>query len=485
MRRVQIRRGAYVDSVALMQVSKQVGALEGVTAALVAMATDLNVELATQMGFQVSETGANHMLIAVEADTDEAHEAALAEVDAALNESSLPSSPGSDLEPAPALLGAAARRLPRDQTAVALVSTPGDHAFVDAIDALDAGLHTMLFSDNVSIEQEVSLKEYADPSGLLVMGPDCGTAVIGGVGLGFANVVRPGPVGIVAASGTGAQQLMCLLDACGVGISHCLGVGGRDLSEPVAGRSTRRALELLAQDEATELIVVVSKPPAPGVARAIRGHAASVADSHGVPVMFALLGPGEPDLTASARQVVEATGATWAEPRHWQSRRAPSAARRAGGSLRGLFTGGTLRDEARLIATERLGPIGTDLADTAHTMVDLGDDEFTRGRPHPMVDASSRTDLLLAQIDEPRTSVLLLDVVLGLAADPDPAASLVGPVGTATEQGVPVVVSLVGSRDDPQGLERQAAALADAGARVHLSNAEATRKAVDLVEGAS
>ena len=153
---------------------------------------------------------------------------------------------------------------------------PGRYAFLEAMDALDAGLSVLVFSDNVPVEQEVRLKEEAGRRGLLVMGPDCGTAVVGGVGLGFANVVRPGPVGLVAASGTGAQQLMCLLDAAGVGVSHCLGVGGRDLSAAVGGRSTLAALDLLAADPATELIVVVSKPPAPEVAEAVRRHAAAL-----------------------------------------------------------------------------------------------------------------------------------------------------------------------------------------------------------------
>ncbi len=487
-RTLETRKGAYVDSVTLMQVSKRVGALDGVTAALVAMATDLNLELAAGMGFDVpAGLSGNEMLVALEASTDEALAAARDEVDAALSESSRPASSGFGSAP-PAATVAAAAESADPATTVALISTPGQYAFADALDAVDAGLLTMVFSDNVPVEQEVALKDRAAEAGVLVMGPDCGTAVVGGVGLGFANVVRPGPVGIVAASGTGAQHLMSLLDGAGVGVSHCLGVGGRDLSEAVAGRSTLRALDLLDADPGTELIVVVSKPPAAAVADAVRAHAETL----GTPVLFGLLGAGQPDLTATARSVVEATGRTWSAPECWPG---AVAVGRPGGSLRGLFAGGTLCDEAMLIAAGALGPIasnipldpadalGADMKARGHTMIDFGDDELTRGRPHPMIDGTLRVERLLAEIDDPGAGVLLLDVVLGTGSDPDPAASLVEPVRRATEAGLPVVVSVIGTQDDPQGTRAQCAALNAAGAAVHLSNAAATRAALDLISG--
>jgi len=487
MRSVQVRRGAYVDSVTLMQVSRRVGALDGVASALVAMATDLNLELAAGMGFDVPDTSPNELLVAVDAASDEALEGALAEVDAALAEASRPAATGFGSAPAPATVRSAAAR---SDATVALISTPGAYAFADAVDAVDAGLLTMVFSDNVPLEQEVALKEYADRAGVLVMGPDCGTAVLGGVGLGFANVVRPGPVGIVAASGTGAQHLMSLLDGADVGISHCLGVGGRDLSAAVGARSTLRALDLLDADGGTSLVVVVSKPPAPEVAEAVRAHAAALA----TPVLFGLLGPGQPDLTTTAASVVAAAGGTWTAPEHWTG---VVAAGRAGGFLRGLFAGGTLCDEAMLLAADALGPVrsnipldpawalGDDLASDGHTMVDFGDDRLTQGRPHPMIDGSLRVDRLRAEVADPSTGVLLLDVVLGLGAADDPAAELAPAVREATEAGVPVVVTVVGTRDDPQGLRAQVAALNDAGAWVYLSNAGAVRCALGLLAAGS
>jgi FdrA protein len=279
---------------------------------------------------------------------------------------------------------------------------------------------------------------------------------------------------------------MALLDGAGVGISHCLGVGGRDLSSEVGGRSTLRALDLLADDDATGLIVVVSKPPADAVAAVVRGHAESL----GKPVLFSLLGAGQPDLTASARAVVQSVGGTWTAPEHWTG---DVPAGRPGGYLRGLFSGGTLCDEAMLIAAESLGRIssniplegdwalGDDLKSDGHTMIDFGDDRFTQGRPHPMIDGSVRVERLLTEIADPATGVVLLDVVLGHGAAADPAAELAGAVREAGHAGVPVVASVVGTRGDPQGLRAQVAMLNDAGAWVFLSNAAAARTAVELV----
>jgi FdrA protein len=317
----------------------------------------------------------------------------------------------------------------------------------------------MLFSDNVPVAQEVLLKERAAVRGLLVMGPDCGTAVVDGVGLGFANAVRRGPVGVVAASGTGAQQVMCLLDAAGVGISQCLGVGGRDLSAVVGGRSTIAALDRLARDPGTELILVVSKPPAPEVATAVR---ASTVDR---PVHWALLGPDAPDLTAAVEAVLGTLGVPVPDWPAWYPEPPPLPRK---GMLHGLFAGGTLAEEAALIA----GP-------GRIAVTDFGADELTAGRPHPMIDGSLRLDALAAAALDPSAGAVLLDVVLGYGADPDPAATLAPAIRAAAP--VPVVVSQIGTTGDPQGRDRQAQALCAAGAAVFASNARATRYALGLL----
>lgn len=471
-RQVELRAGVYVDSVTLMQVSRRVADLPGVTRALVGMATELNLELIVGMGFEApAEATPNQMLIAVEAEDREALDAGVAEVEVAIRASTETTSTSFGAAAAPLTIRAAARDT---GATVALISTPGRYAFAEAIDAIDAGLHTMIFSDNVSLEQEVALKRYAEDTEVLVMGPDCGTAVIGGVGLGFANVVRPGPVGIVAASGTGAQQLMTLLGHSSVGVSHCLGVGGRDLSAAVGGRSTVRALDLLAADEDTEIVVLVSKPADEAVTAMVREHAGSLTK----PVVFGLLGVGGANLTQVAERVVTACGHEWQPPEEYAG---VVTHGRPGGFLRGLYAGGTLRDEAMLIASAELGPIGDDLRSDGHAMVDFGDDRFTEGRPHPMIDGSIRAERLRTEVADADTGVILLDVVLGYAASSDPAGELVDPVAAATAAGIPVVVAIIGGPDDPQGFAEQVRALHEAGAWVCVSNAVAAARAVRLL----
>jgi FdrA protein len=460
---VELRPGAYADSVTLLQVSRTVQGLDGVTAAQVAMATPLNVEVLTEMGFAVpDDAGPNDLVVALRLDDGAALGAALAGVDEALRDANRrddgPAGPG---ETAPPRTTASALRHAPD--AIVLVSVPGANALVEAMDALDAGRDVMVFSDNVPLEQELALKRTAADRGLLVLGPDCGTAVVGGLGLGFANTVSPGPVGIVAASGTGCQQLLTLLDHAGVGVTSALGVGGRDLSADVRGLSTREAIRRLDADAGVELVVVVSKPPADDVAAEIREYAAGL----GTPVEFALLGSGQPDLTESAEAVLRRLGH---DVPIWPV--SGSAGQPTGGKyLRGLFVGGTLASEARLIAADALG------ADAGHTFVDFGDDAYTAGRAHPMIDPTLRLEHLARAAADAQTAVILLDVVLGHGAEPDPAALLAPAVAAARQ---PVVVAMIGTDADPQGLDRQVRALADAGAEVHLSNARATRRAIEL-----
>lgn len=493
---VQIRRGVYYDSVSLMQVSRDVGAAPGVSAALVAMGTELNLELLSGMGFTAAEpVGPNDLLVAVRGQGDAGLEAGLAALEGALAAlKAAGAAAGGVGEAGPArTLRTAART---GSATLALVSVPGPNAAAEAHEALEAGLSVMLFSDNVSVEDELALKDAAAAADLLVMGPDCGTAVIGGVALGFANAVRAGSVGLVAASGTGAQQVMCLLDAAGVGMSHCLGVGGRDLSATVQGRSTRQALAALAADPATTSIIVVSKPPATQVLEAVQAEAGGL----GLPVHWAILGPGRPDLTAAVESALRADGR---EVPLWPAWPGADPARPVGGHLRGLFCGGTLADEAMLVAQERLGDIasniplrpelalGADLRASGHLVIDFGDDLLTRGRPHPMIDPSLRLERIAAESADPGCGVLLLDLVLGHGSHPDPAGELAEAVSAARARALtrpgeaarelPVVVSLTGVEADPQGLTRCARLLADAGASVFVSNAQATRHAVGLL----
>ncbi len=544
MRHVEARAGAYADSVTLMQVTAHAQAVQGVQAALVGMATELNLGLLADLGLQPPDgAGPNDLLVAIQADDRESLASALAVVDNALR--ARPADQAGAAGQPPRTTFSAARRA---GTGLALISVPGQFAFAEAVDALDAGFDVMIFSDHVPVEQEVWLKDRAADRGLLVMGPDCGTAIVAGIGLGFSHSVPAGPIGLVAASGTGAQQIVCLLDAAGAGVSAVLGVGGRDLSAAVGGRSARAALAALDADPATELIVLVSKPPAEQVAAELIRYAAALA----TPVQFALIGHGQPDLTAATEAALRATGQHVPAWPVWPAAgEAATAARRAGigipgstgaagptdaragaGALRGLFAGGTLCDEAMVIAAERLGPvysniplrpqwrldprgpagprglagrrglagprgssgpselIGSDSSGPWHIMIDFGDDELTAGRPHPMIDQRLRLDRLAAEAADPATAVIMLDVVLGHGAHPDPAAEIALAITAAraarsasaagSGRELAVVVSLVGSRSDPQGLSAQATALAAAGAHVFASNAQAARFACDL-----
>ena len=490
---VELRPGAYADSVALLQVSRTVQGVDGVATAQVAMATPLNLDVLAQMGFTLPDSTPNDMVVAIRLDHPGALEAALAAVDQALTRTVTRTAGDTSLEPH-RTTGSALRDLLGDAPTdtLVLVSVPGASATVEAMDALDSGRDVMVFSDNVPVDEEVALKQIATDRGLLVMGPDCGTAVVDGLGLGFANATQPGPVGIVAASGTGCQQLLALLDHAGVGVSSALGVGGRDLSSAVGGLSTREALRRLDADPSVELIVVVSKPPSADVAAQVREYAEGL----DTPVLYALLGPGQPDLTAAAEAVLGAVGNDVPE---WPVTVVES--KPAGALLRGLFVGGTLCDEAMLVAAQLLGPVhsniplepelavGADLGAAfgldAHLMLDFGDDALTQGRAHPMIDPTLRLEHLSTVAADPRTGVILLDVVLGHGAEPDPAASLAPAIADAVGRGVPVIVSCVGTTSDPQGLDRQVSALADAGAEVHLSNANAARRAAALIGGHS
>jgi len=486
---VELRQGQYFDSVTLMRASRTVAGTDGVQDALIAMATPLNVELAEGLGFVVPPTLPALLLVAIRAEDQAGLDAALSTLSAALYARPANSATSVAEDPPAATVGAA---LADSDALLALVSVPGPHAATEAFDAVLAGRNVMIFSDGVSLEDEIALKLLGRQAGALVMGPDCGTAIVNGIALGFANVVRRGPVGIVAASGTGAQQVSSLLETAGVGVSQLLGLGGRDLSGRVGGMGAELALAALEADPDTELIVVVSKPPDPAVAQ----HLRDLTERFATPVHFALLGAGQPDLTKAVESVLQALGAS---PPAWPVVGAAQPVARSA-CLRGYFVGGTLAAEALVLADD-LAPISTNLgpgavtaaqalAGSRHAIVDFGDDELTAGRAHPMIDPSLRLDQIAALgASDDGDLVLLLDVVLGYGAESDPARAL-GPALRAAARDMAagnadlkVVVSLCGTSSDPQGWHEQAEVLAGAGALVFASNAAAARHAVGLAVG--
>jgi FdrA protein len=478
--RVSVRRNSYADSVSLLQVTSAVAALPGVLDAALVMATDLNQEVlrgSNMLPAEASDAGPNDLLIVVRAKDAISADTALADAEALLAERR-PVTPHDVTEQPPRSIRSAHRRQPEANLAV--ISVPGPYAAAEARQALAEGLHVFLFSNNVSLEDEIELKQRGREKGLLVMGPDCGTAILNGVGLGFANVVRRGRVGLIGASGTGLQEVSILLDRAGQGISHAIGTGGRDLYEHVGAITTLQALELLGDDPATERIVVISKPASTDVAQRVLQAAAAT----GKPVVACLLG-----MAADAPPGVELAGNLYQAARlaapsgQWDNLNfdnLPRLRRQTGqDQIRGLYCGGTLCQEA-----ERA--IG---APNGHQLIDFGDDRYTRGRAHPMIDPSLRNSAILAAGADPRVAVLLLDVILGFGAHSDPATAVAPVVQEAVARAqesarqLAVVAHVVGTTGDAQGLERQEALLRGAGVHLFGSNHHAAVAASLLIEG--
>ncbi|MBO0828289.1 MAG: FdrA family protein [Streptosporangiales bacterium] len=470
---IEVRRGAYHDSVTLMWATRALATMPMVDEAQVAMATPLNLELLAERGFDVPDgLGPTDLVVAFrlgeapEIERGGAVKVAMGSIDDVLAARTAEPATASDVPVAHTTGGVLAATSGDETVPLAFVSVPGEYAFAEAMDAVKAGVNVMVFSDNVPVEQEVLLKDEAARRGVLVMGPDCGTAIIEAAGLGFAHTPDAGPVSIVAASGTGAQHLVSLLQLPGMGARHCLGVGSRDLSAEVRGRSTKQALDALIDEGESELIVVLTKPPDPDVLDELRAYVAG----RRPPVMWAPIGSGQRDLTDVAERVLRSR--RWSVPKWPQWHPLEPLTRRPGLAVRGLFCGGTLATEAAAVATAAGLP--ADRLD----VVDFGDDAYTRGRAHPMIDPSLRNERLARVAADPAVGVAHVDVVLGYGAHPDPAADLVPLVEAARAN---VVVTLVGMNGDPQGLDETGRALAMAGAHVFLSNAQAARHAAALV----
>jgi FdrA protein len=494
----------------LMYLSSQLGELPGVLRAMAIMGTDGNKELLATTGIEasgLSDAGPNDLVVAVLAEDEPAAEQAAARLQEMMSERI---SQATQEESAFRSVEGAAAALPGAN--LALVSVPGRYAAREARKALDMGLHVFLFSDNVPLEQEIELKRIGRERGLLVMGPDCGTAIVNGVGLGFANVVRRGPIGIVGASGTGIQEVTSLLDRAGLGISHALGTGGRDLSAQLRGSTTLQALDLLDEDPDTGVIVLISKPPAPEVAELVLERASRCRK----PVVSCLLGQEEHGQTApnvhhastlakavllaaelaggDAQPALTLNPAAFAWAAHQGAFMAPSQR-----YVRGLFSGGTLCEEAMLVWRKLLGDVRSNvplrpelrlpdpLRSQGHAAIDLGDDLFTSGRPHPMIDPGTRRERLLQEAADPEVAVIVLDVVLGYGSNEDMAGELAPAISEAREsaerQGrrLFVVAHVCGTEADPQGLKAQEEKLTAAGAVTCPSNTAAARLAALII----
>jgi succinyl-CoA synthetase alpha subunit len=494
----------YKDSVSLMTVSAKVTAVPGIEAASVVMASASNVENLARAGLGDFEVRPNDLVVAVSG-TEEACAEALQKADELLTAKA--TGGGEDGPAAHAPVTSIQMAVARDPAHnFALISVPGDYAAAEAMKALRLGMHVMLFSDNVPVESELALKQYANDNDLMVMGPDCGTAIVNGVPLAFANVVRRGPIGVVGASGTGTQEVTVRIHQLGSGVSQALGTGGHDLSAKIGGISMLFGLRALDADPATKVIVLVSKPPAPEVAARVL----AAAEASAKPVVVIFLGADPASITRKgvygASYLAQAADMAVALAKGDKAVAAPVAIsndmRRTLSGLaramaptqryvRGIFSGGTFCFEAQLVhaAAGLRAQSNTPTAGNRrlednwksqeNTIVDMGDDEFTQGRPHPMIDPSLRDARIRNEVADPSTAVVLFDVVLGYGASDDPTAGLLGVIGaakakaTAAGRTVAFIGYVCGTDLDPQDRNQVVAGLKAASVLVASSNAEA------------
>ena len=510
MVKLEVKKNTYFDSVTLMLISKELKKLDGVNEALVGMGTELNLEIARNIGVSTPEldrtVSANDFFAAVACISEDAFQAALKKIEELLNRKN--EAKAASYMP-PTLEGA----LKIDPALnMAVISVSGKYAADVAQNCLNHGVNVMLFSDNVTVEEEKALKTYAYEHELLMMGPDCGTAIVNHVPLAFANVVRRGDIGVVAASGTGTQEVTSLIDQLGGGVSQVLGTGGRDLKKEIGGLMMKLGLDALKNDPDTKVIALVSKPPAKEIADEILALAAK----SGKPVVVCFIGGERKDAEAfglvaavsledAAHKAVALSRGENAEDYtgfDMGAEKAESMAKEIAGKMakgqkyvRGFYTGGTLCDEAMKLLIGQLGHIYSNIPlnkedaledprggkSREHTFLDFGDDAFTIGKPHPMIDPSLRAERVVADGKDPSCAVILTDCVIGYGSHPNPAEDLAAAIVTAKAEAqragrhLCCVCSVCGTEGDPQNLSRMRRQLADAGAVVLPSNAQATR----------
>lgn len=516
MKKIIIKKDSYYDSVFLMLASKAVKKISGVIEAVASMGTETNVGLLKDIGFDAKEfegVRPNDLIMAMEAETKEIMEEAFQAVEEFLNKKR--HSTGEEDTYQPVNLENAIRFLP--QSNLVLISVPGAYAAREARLALNNGLHAMIFSDNVSIDDEIKLKKIAQEKGLLMMGPDCGTAIINQTPLCFANTVRQGDIGLVAASGSGLQEVTCCIDKLGSGISQALGTGGRDLKDPrVGGRMMKMGIQALSHDDRTKVIVVISKPPAPELARQVISDLTKT----GKPCVVCFLGQEKrhPEKNLTFAENLEETARLAVELSSGSQDRdgvfavsSKTIDQIVAGEinkkttqqkyLRGLYVGGTLADEARISFEQQCIEIYSNIhPDKAfrlkdpkvsqnHTIVDLGDDAFTVGRPHPMIDPSIRDERLEVEIPDSEVAVILMDFVLGYGAHENPAGQVQQFLNKARSDNLyqwetlSIITSITGTDEDFQDMAKQKKLLESMNCIVMPSNYLASRVAAGIIKG--
>lgn len=484
-----IRKSLFLDSVVLMRISKQLYDVEGVLEAALMMGTPANKNILKDADLltndSASASGAD-LIIAIKALDKKFLTAALKVANELLDH------PQKEKEKVslwrPKSIGSAVNLSPASN--FALVSVPGDYAAVEARKALKRGLNTMVFSDNVGLDEERELKLYAKEKGLFVMGPDCGTAIINGVPLAFANIVPDGDVGIIGASGTGTQEVSTLIARGGGGISHAIGVGGRDMNDKVGGLSTIQAIEAFEADPKTTQVIIISKPPGPKTVQKI----ISLISKKEKKYTLCFLGGQTTELPSNAYQALtlfDAAAQTGFSIGQTEPRDIAKSLPRLSGNVLGLFCGGTLASEARVILTKKATEasyehclnkdFGRDLDKRYYKMIDLGDDLYTRGRPHPMIDPIIRQEHIKKACEQEEIGLLLLDVILGFGSSDNPAESIVDCLQKRSN-GLPIIIaSITGTETDPQRRSKQVKILEDAGITVAQSSSHGAYIAAECI----
>ena len=484
-----------------MSIANRVKSLKGIEEVSCLMGTPENKKLLTEVNLltkEGEEAEPDDLLISISARRKEAIEEALKKIKKLLVEKEVRKEEGETF--LPKSLDSALGQLP--DANLVHISIPGKYVRWEAEKALEKGLNLFIFSDNVSIEDELELKKMARKKDLLVMGPDCGTAIINDVALGFANVVRRGNIGIVAAAGTGLQEVSCLIHKAGCGISQGIGTGGRDLSKEIGGITMLQGIKALEKDPDTKIIVLISKPPAEEVADRIIKEVKKSKKSFIINFLGTKPGEGTEriyftsTLEETVHKAVALSKKKVYKPKVFSEKKEKiiSLAKKESSKLknrqkyiRGLFSGGTLCDEAMLILKDLIGDIYSNIplkpslklkdskVSQKNSLVDLGDDEFTKGRPHPMIDFTLRNERIIQEAKSPETAVILLDIVLGYGAHPYPANALAPAIEEAKVRNVSVIASLCGTEDDPQDYGKQKRELEKMGVIIMPSNAQAAR----------
>ena len=500
MLRTVVKKGSYQDSVVLMLLTNEISTLEGVKKVSIMMATPANKDIFKQSGLDTEElmaATANDMVVVADVDDEAMLDVIMENVEAFLKKQSTSNNASKGAESVKSW-DKALDKLPDANLAV--ISIPGAYAALEADRALDQGLNVFMFSDNVTIEDEKALKEKAHAKGLSVMGPDCGTGIIQGVPIAFTNSVSKGSIGIIGASGTGIQELTTIIDRLGEGVNNAIGTGGRDLSTTVGGITMMDMIDAMEKDETVKVLIVISKPPA----QAVREKISARLSGFSKPVITLFLGE-KPEyheenfyhtytLDEAARLAVSLVRGKEVPEATVDVDESEFYKAEDNKTIKAYYSGGTLANEAAMLIKDALNVTdppedieGYMLQLDGNIVVDLGDDAYTQGKPHPMIDPAKRIECMQEAVDDESTGVILLDIMLGYGSHPDMAGALLPTIkelqakADAANRKVFFVATVCGTRRDYQGYDEAVNKLKDAGVIVCENNKLACQTAIRAI----